>query len=82
MVGLWQWRERGRYRCRLEPLVVDIPEDRNEAITALTRQSQRFYESRIRTAPRGWLWLHHRWKLPIDLSIIKVERDQYENEIE
>ena len=63
LFGGWPTRDPdGRLRVTIEPLGVAIPEDRDEAIAALTEASQRFYEDRIRAAPHGWLWLHDRWR--------------------
>ncbi len=63
--GAWTWRdEAGRCTGRVERLALDIPEEREEAISAITASTQDFYERMIRTAPHNWLWLHDRWKKP------------------
>lgn len=63
--GAWPRREDdGRHRVRVERLDWEIPEDRDAAIEALTEQSQRWTEARIRQRPWSWLWLHDRWKVP------------------
>lgn len=64
VVGLWQWWEDGELRARVEPLDIEIPDDRDQAIAEITAWTQRWYEEQIRTAPRSWLWLHDRWKVP------------------
>lgn len=61
--GMWQWREPdGTHRGRMVPLVLQIPEDRDAAIAALTQASQDFYEAQIRAYPADWWWLHRRWR--------------------
>jgi KDO2-lipid IV(A) lauroyltransferase len=62
VVGLWQERDAQGHRAWFEPLVLDIPEDRDVAIESLTRQSQDYYGRRITSHPANWWWLHHRWK--------------------
>ena len=62
VVGLWQERTRSGHRCWFQPLPVDIPEDRDQAIPILTQVSQDYYSSQIKTQPANWWWLHHRWK--------------------
>ncbi len=64
LYGVWQWREGGRYRARVERLGWEIPDDREQAIHELTARSQAWYEEKIRIRPHSWLWLHDRWKLP------------------
>ncbi|MFT5679368.1 MAG: KDO2-lipid IV(A) lauroyltransferase [Myxococcota bacterium] len=62
LLGVYQWREGGQHYVKLERLVAEIPEKRGEAIAALTAESQRFYEEKIRLRPWSWLWLHDRWR--------------------
>lgn len=63
--GVWQGREPGgRHWVAAERLDWAIPADREAAVRALTEQSQRFYEQKIRSRPWSWLWLHDRWKVP------------------
>lgn len=65
VVGAWPRRdERGRHVVRFEPLPVDVPTDREEAVRTITAASQRWYEDRIRERPLSWWWLHDRWKVP------------------
>jgi hypothetical protein len=54
----------GAFVIRLRALPIDIPEDRDIAIPAVTAASQRFYEEAIRRRPYAWWWLHDRWKRP------------------
>ena len=62
LLGVYQWREGGRHFVRLERLDVEISQKRGTAIAALTAESQRFYETKIRLRPWSWLWLHDRWR--------------------
>lgn len=63
LFGAWASRgPDGRHQLEIERLDWAIPDDRAEAIDALTRRSQRFYEDHIRARPWSWLWLHDRWK--------------------
>ncbi len=62
LLGIYQWREGRKHIVQLERLSVTVPEKRGAAITALTAESQRFYEERIRRRPWSWLWLHDRWR--------------------
>ena len=67
VVGLWQARDAQGHRAWFERIELDIPEDRDEAIESLTRQSQDFYGARIAEDPLNWWWLHNRWK-PVNAS--------------
>jgi len=61
--GTWQWRdESGQHHVAFEAISVDLPEEKDAAILALTQASQRFYEEKIRQRPHSWLWLHNRWR--------------------
>ncbi len=65
LFGAWQWRdEDGQHHIQLERLQLDIPDDPDAAVVALTEASQRFYEEKIRQRPHSWLWLHDRWRNP------------------
>lgn len=60
-----QWRDAsGRLHARAVPLDWSVPEDRTEAIQALTARSQQWIEARVRETPGDWWWLHKRWKRP------------------
>ena len=52
----------GGYQAHIERLDWEIPESREEAIARLTERSALWYEQKIRQHPRGWLWLHDRWR--------------------
>lgn len=54
----------GGFVMRLRALSIDIPDDRDIAIPAVTAASQRFYEEAIGRRPYAWWWLHDRWKRP------------------
>jgi KDO2-lipid IV(A) lauroyltransferase len=62
VVGLWQERNASGHRAWLERLEIHIPENREEAIESLTRESQDYYGGRIADNPPNWWWLHNRWK--------------------
>ena len=62
-VGIEQWRDdNGRHQVRIRPLELPIPDDREQALAALTDASQRFYEQVVRRRPWAWWWLHDRWR--------------------
>ena len=62
LYGGWQGRDAGGHWLQVERLDWPVPEDRDEAIQALTARSQRWYEEKIRQHPWSWLWLHDRWR--------------------
>lgn len=64
LYGVWQWKEGGRFRARVERLRWEIPAEREQALVELTARSQAWYEEKIRLRPHSWLWLHDRWKMP------------------
>lgn len=73
LFGAWQGRAPdGSHLVEIERLDWAVPEDREEAIGALTAASQRFYEEKIRRAPWSWLWLHDRWKIPPGPGTVKA----------
>jgi len=60
--GAWQWRDEstGAHHIQLEPLSL---ENRHpDAAHLITRETQQFYERKIRERPHSWLWLHDRWR--------------------
>ena len=61
--GMWQHNEGSRIHVDVRPLRLEIPNDRQQAITVLTQQSQNFYADKISEKPHSWLWLHDRWKV-------------------
>jgi len=64
LFGTWQWRdETGHHHVAFEPISVDLPDEKDAAVLALTQASQQFYEEKIRERPHSWLWLHNRWRL-------------------
>ena len=61
--GAWQWRdEHGQHRLVVERIDLDLPDPSDTALADITRASQAWYETKIRTAPHSWLWLHDRWR--------------------
>jgi KDO2-lipid IV(A) lauroyltransferase len=40
----------------------DLPTDKDEAVTELTRRHTKLLEEYIRQYPDHWLWMHRRWK--------------------
>ena len=62
VVGVWQRKEGGEHHVSVSSLDIEIPEDRDAAILALTQESQRFYADRIKENPPNWWWLHDRWR--------------------
>ena len=62
VVGIYQTLDERGGAVMIEPLQIEIPEDRAVAIPAITAATQAFYEDRIRRRPEAWWWLHARWK--------------------
>ncbi len=62
--GAWQSRIGvGRHRLTIAPLPHPAAlGDRALDTQAITDATNRWYESRIRAEPHGWLWLHRRWR--------------------
>ena len=63
LYGAWQNNNGANITVTVERLHWTIPEDKNQAITVLTQQSQEFYQQKISQKPHAWLWLHDRWKI-------------------
>ena len=63
LFGAHQWRDSsGQHHVQIEPLILDISADHQQAVIDLTHATQRFYENRIKAKPHSWLWLHDRWR--------------------
>ena len=60
--GAWQSRDEktGVHTMHIETLSIDPRSP--DHISDITRQTQQFYESKIRERPHSWLWLHDRWR--------------------
>jgi Kdo2-lipid IVA lauroyltransferase/acyltransferase len=59
--------EGGRHRVDFDlPVELDRDANREEEIVRVTTRINQWLEGKIRAEPSQWLWIHRRWKIPVE----------------
>ena len=53
---------RGRWKIKVEPVVIDRAFPEREAVRAATQELTARVEAAVRAYPGEWVWMHRRWK--------------------